>query len=120
MALTATQKQKARDYLGIPSITSLFRVGNQGPDLSERLDALSAESELRVVELLDAIDTSRTDITAARGRLKAEQVGDIKLNQRELKDRWREDYLLCRQLAVIVGMEVYDHPSRPKPPEVIA
>lgn len=122
MALTDTQKQKCRDYLGIPSLVGFLTVGNAGPDLVQRLDALSAEAEAQVIVLLTKIDTSRTDIEGARGRLKASEVGDIKLNQMELKQRWREDLYLCQQLGNIVQMAVQWHPSRSgnSTPEVIA
>lgn len=118
MALTDTEKQKCRDYLGIPSLTGFLTVGNAGPDLSERLDALSAEAEAQVTALLTKIDTSRTDIEGARGRLKASEVGDIKLNEKEIKQRWREDLYLCQQLGNIVQMDVRWHPAKRGCPEV--
>lgn len=113
MALTLEQKQKARDYLGVPSIRDWWLQGNSGPDLDLRMDELPAEAEARVVALLGKLDTSRTDIEGALGRLKAAEVEGIVLNPRELRDRWREDLKLCQQLAVVVAFEVKWHPALP-------
>lgn len=118
MALTETEKQQARDYLGIPSLTGFLTVGNTGPDLSERLDALNAEAETQVKALLTKIAASRADIESARGRLKAAEVGDIKLNPKEMRQRWKEDLYLCQQLGVIVQMGVCYHPAQRGCPEV--
>lgn len=113
MALTETQKQQAREYLGIPTVTGAFNLGSPGVTFDERIASLAGNTaaEDSFKALLAAITTSRTDIEAARGRLKAAEVGDIKLNPKELRQRWREDLELCERMARIINMEVVRHPA---------
>lgn len=115
MALTNAQRESVYEYLGYPTITYL---GNISQTLAVILDNLSANTETRVTDLITKIATSRTDIISAQGRLKASEVGDIKLNQGELKQRWQEDYRLCRQLSILLSVPIADHPAKRGCPEV--
>lgn len=108
MALTEAQKEQVYEFLGYPTVTTF---GTPSQTLATILASLTANTETRVAALLTLIATSRTDIAAARGRLKAAEVGDIKLNGNELRDRWREDYRLCRQLSILLGVPLEDHPA---------
>lgn len=118
MALTDAQREAVYEYLGYPTVTYL---GNPSQTLATILDNLTANTESRVSALLVKIATSRTDIDAATGRLKAAEVGDIKLNGQELPQRWKADYQLCRQLSILLGVPIQDHPAKPRSgPEVIA
>ena len=96
-------------------------MGTPGPTLTERLAELAnnPEAESAFKALLVKITASRTDIEAARGRLKAAKVGDVELNKGEIGTRWREDLELCEQLGLIINMPVYRHPSlRARAPRV--
>ena len=115
MALTAAQKEQVYEFLGLPTVTVF---GNPNNSLALILDSLTAPTEARVSALLTSITTSRTDISSAQGRLKAGKVGDIELNPKELKQRWKEDLRLCRHLGSLLGVPVADHPARTDCPEV--
>lgn len=111
MALTATEKQKAREYLGIPAISAGWAQETPNRTLEQQLDALAsnAEAEASFKAIIAKIDTSRADLETARGRLKAAEVGDVKLNANEIRQRWQEDLELCEQLGAIISMPVYRH-----------
>lgn len=117
MALTDAQRESVYEYLGYPTVTYL---GNPSQTLRTILDNLTANTESRVTALLTKIGTSRSDIDAAAGRLKAAKVGDIELNDQEIPQRWTADYQLCRQLSILLGVPINDHPGKPRGgPEVL-
>lgn len=111
MALTDAQREQVYEYLGYPTITFYANPSNT---LRQILDGMTANTEARVIVLIGQISTSRTDIVSARGRLKAGKVGDIELNKDEIKQRWREDYRLCQQLGILLGVPILTHPAKGK------
>lgn len=115
MALTDAQRESVYEYLGFPTVTEF---GSPSQTLATILDNMSSNAESRVVALIDLITTSRGDILSAQGRLKASEVGDIKLNQSEIKQRWQEDYRLCEQLSILLGVGIRRHPAKRSAPEV--
>lgn len=113
MAFDDTETQKVRDYLGLESLLTDSRYIFQTTRLEERLAALNAAAEARVKSLLAEIDTLRSDITAARGRLKAAELEGIKLNPKEIDQLWKEDLRLCRMLAQVISWPLKRHPALP-------
>ncbi|MNY06915.1 hypothetical protein D3C86_1396960 [compost metagenome] len=110
MALTETEKEAVRGYLGIPSVSAWVTAGNPGLNLTERLRNLSVEAEARVKALLAKIGASRTAIDGALDRTKASMVGAITLNPMEIPQRWEADFNLCQELGTILDFEVRNHP----------
>lgn len=113
MALTSAERQKVRDYLGLPTIFTDPRIVYQSPNLDTRLDALPADAETRIKALLAEIDTMRSNITAAQGRLKAAELEGIKLNPKEVDQLWKEDLRRCRMLGQVISTPVVAHPALP-------
>lgn len=110
MALTETEKEAIRGYLGIPSVSAWTAAGNPGLSLTERLQNLSVEAEARVKGLLAKIEASRTAIEEALGRTKASSVGSITLNPMEIPQRWEADFNLCQELGTILDFNLRNHP----------
>jgi hypothetical protein len=99
MAFTATEKANIIFYLGYPAKTIVPDSTSYSNVIAGRLDNNSVDIETIARDLLAKIVTSRAEIELAKGRLKASKVEDITLNDREMRDRWKEDSKLCRMLG---------------------
>lgn len=104
MPLLPAEVNAVKRYLGYDLITADAWRGDAAMGLDRnvaRLDDAALVSVRSVLTELAGIDTS---ITAARGRLKAESVGDLKLNRGEVTALRRERATVCQELARLLGV----------------
>lgn len=111
MALSATQKAQCRQYLGWS-----FGFNDRDSHLEQSFSGLATkpDEELLLTDTLEngGIILSLIDIdkklVLAHKRRKATNVGDIKLNAKELRDLRSEGNRFVGRLARLLGVEVRD------------
>lgn len=101
-ALTGAQKADIRLYVGWSA-----RFHQEDSRLEHALLALDgdADAQAQVLALVAACKTIDTDLTAAHARLKASEVGSIKLNASELLARRSEGRRLVGRICTILDVE---------------
>lgn len=110
MALTPTQRADVRRYLGWSARFHQF-----DSRLEQAMNALDTEPEHEAQitnpltgtppGILAALEDIDSKLTAAHSRLKADKVGSILLNRREMRQLYREGRRHTRRLAAILGVE---------------
>ena len=109
MALTATQKAQIRQYLGWS-----FGFADRDSHLEQSFNGIETEpqAELLITDtlanggILESLLQIDRELVLSRTRLKADAVGSIALNRREVKDLRREGDRFVARLAKILGVEV--------------
>lgn len=103
MALTDTQKAKIRQYLGWSA-----RYHTNDDALEKAMVTIGdlPEDEARVTAALTVLETLDTELTEARGRLKASVVGSITLNANEIAWLRSEGRRVVKRIAAILGVEI--------------
>lgn len=105
MALEAAEVNAIKRYLGYDLITADAWRGDGAAGLDRNLERLDADAETSVRAVLTELSSLDTAITAARGRLKAQQVGDLVLNGRqEIAALRRERSTVTRELGRMLGV----------------
>lgn len=115
MALTDTEKSNIRRYLGYPELEAAT-VYQQGMPrtietsfvLEQNMLNLTTTGITQVRGILAQIATSRTEIDASLGRLKASELKGIVLNPKELDQRKKHDRWLIGQLAAVLAVKLLD------------
>lgn len=111
---------KVKRYLGYPTLANRFNLYASVPLtvptalLLERhvraIDGLYALSEIE--DLIEEIECSRKLIKAASKRAGVSEVAySVKFNNRELSILWEEDYKIVEQLADLIFVPIYKHPT---------
>jgi hypothetical protein len=115
MALTDSEKSLIRRYLGYPEVTPVTiiqsgtaRFAQTAFVLEQNMLNLTPSGEMQVRAILAQLATSRTEIDASLGRLKAAKVGSITLNAAEMKQRKTHDRWLVCQLAAVLSVKPLD------------
>lgn len=73
---------------------------------------LDAYSKTIVVNIINEIECSRDKINKAKERLSVSEVQyAVKMNRYELQQLWQEDLKLCLQLANLLAVPLYWHPT---------
>lgn len=88
MALTDKQKEDVVLFLGWPTKTLVPDSTHFSNIFYDRLNNLSVEGEIKVIDLITKIDEVRTNIHEAQCRLVAEKVDNVTLNQDEIDELW--------------------------------
>lgn len=104
MALTAAQKNKILQLLNYPGKSLDSGTVLYDKILSDRLASLSVDTEALVVSILAGVATVETQIAAAPSRFISEQVGDIKLNDREIEKLRKERKILAREIGQLLDI----------------
>lgn len=113
MALTAAQKVAIKRHLGMNSAApSWYPYVDPFVAVGQILETLPAATEAECVVILTRLAAIETSLDAARSRLKAEQVGSIKLNGAEIRqlrgelNRWRAE------LSILLGVPRVNRPGQ--------
>lgn len=104
MALTAAEVNAIKRYLGYDLITADAWRGDAAAGLDRNISRLDSDAETSVQGVLTELAAIDTAIAAARGRAKAQQVGDLKLNLAELSTLRKERDTVSRELARLLGV----------------
>lgn len=104
MSLTPAEKNSIKRYLGLDLITADAWRGSGAAGLDRNLERLDADALVTVRALLTELAAVDASIPAARGRLKASEVGNITLNPAELTKLRRERSALAAELAALLGV----------------
>jgi hypothetical protein len=106
MALTDAQKAQVRRYLGYPDVNRASY-----PDLEGALDALSAEGETFVGELLTSLASVQTKLASAWDRQKVHRAEEVTLaGHDEILALRAEGYRLARDLGVALDVKPRRNP----------
>lgn len=99
MALTSAEKNKIVQLLGYGG--KILQAGSviYNKILNDRLNQLPADTEDIARGYLSQEAVIENQISCAPGRLIAQKVGDISLNNRELEDLRRERKRIAKELA---------------------
>jgi hypothetical protein len=104
MALTPTETNAIKRYLGYDLVTPDAWRGDAAAGLDRNIERLNAAGETTVRAVLTELAAVDTSITAARGRLKAAQVGKITLNAGEVPALLAERSRLSGELGRLLGV----------------
>lgn len=119
-SLSEKQIIKVKRYLGYPTLAHRFNLYANVPLavptallLEKHVRAIDGEFALEeITDLIDDIDCSRQAIKAAKKRAGITEVAySVKFNNAEVLILWEEDYKLCLQLADLLYVPVYKHPT---------
>jgi len=101
MALTDDQKSKIRHYLGYPDVNR-----RQHTHLESAFDALSAEGETRIGEMLVRLAALDTDLDGSWDRQKVIKAEEVTLaGFDEVRALRSEGVRICHQLGNVMDVE---------------
>ena len=111
MALSEAEKAKIRMYMGWSprffqtdvALEQAMKAVDELPEVLTLIQNGIGDSPPGVIASLEDIDVK---IVASHKRLKADEVGSIKLNRREQKQLYKEGKRLVSRLATLLGTEV--------------
>lgn len=106
MPLDPDEVNAIKRYLGFDLITPDAWRGDTAAGLDRNIERLDAAGETTVRAVLTELAAVDTAITAARGRLKASQVGKITLNAGEVPALLAERSRLAGDLARLLGVGI--------------
>jgi hypothetical protein len=113
MALTAAEKVSVKRALGYNSASeALYPIIPPPYSLNQVLDTLPAETETEVRSILTRLTAIETALDTAIGRLKAIQVGSIKLNDQETRQLRAERAAWRRELSTLLGVPLARAPGQ--------
>lgn len=105
MALTAAQKVAIKRHLGMNSAApSWYPYVDPFVAIGQILDTLPAATESECVVILTRLAAIEASLDAARSRLKASEVGSIKLNASEIGQLRAELHRWRRELSILLGV----------------
>ena len=119
-SLNDEEKSKTRQYLGyfnlqIRSVIYANQVQAvpQQEILEQNMQQILDETSLKTIQdIIEEIDCLRCEIKNARKRLRVSEVAySAKMNPYEISMLWQEDFKLCNQLAHLLAVPLYWHPS---------
>lgn len=102
MALTDSQKADVRYYAGW---SARFHQTDSGLEHAMLALASDAAHEAQVVALITEMKAIDQELTAARGRYKADSVGSIELNRSEPQQIRRDGKIKVRRMCSILGIQ---------------
>lgn len=103
--LDPAEVNAVKRYLGYDLITADAWRGDAAAGLDRNLERLDDDGVVSVRAVLTELAAIDTSITAARGRLKATQVGNLQMNARgELQALRKERTEVSRELARLLGV----------------
>lgn len=119
-SLDENYRSLTREYLGYFNLENRYILSSNQPIVlgqqqileTNMRNILDQVSLTRMIALIDEITTIRCQITSARSRLKVTEVAySVKMNNKEIKQLWNEDYKLCERLAHLLAVPLFWHPS---------
>ena len=102
--LLPAEVNAVKRYLGYDLITADAWRGNASAGIDRNIERLDDAAVTTVRGVLDELAGIDEAITAARGRRKASQVGDLTLNRAELADLRKERATVCKDLGRLLGV----------------
>ena len=119
MPLTAQEQARIRDVLGYLNVTAAASIQLGFPRASQALFLVQAsmgrvlpEAEDIIRKHLGECDRLDAELSAARSRLKAESLGELHLNPKELGDLRREQRYWAGRLADALGVPLNIYADR--------
>lgn len=114
MALTLTEQAEIRKYLGWNARWAQFDSALERAIsfVNQQSTGGDTSSEDQARTLLGKIQTIENEIDSARARFKADQVGTIKLNRREIAQLVERGETYIGQLARVFGVDVKGYALR--------
>lgn len=111
MPLTSDQQRKVRLHLKVLQtnrtgqyVGGVFETLEAATILQYAMDNLTADGVTTVTEQLTNLDTMRTEMVAARTRMQASEVRDIKLRADEFAARQEQYAYFVRELAATLDV----------------
>lgn len=106
MALTQLEKVRAMRYLGWPAKTVISGTTHYNNIINNRFDGLDSSSETVFREVMSRLECIDERLAKARARLAAAKVGDIELNENEVRELRSERIREIRELSDLVDIAV--------------
>lgn len=119
-SLTQEERSKVRRFLGYPNLETRYIISaNQplavpGQEILEQnmRNILDSYSLTQVREVIEEIEEIRCQIKDARRRIKVEKIANtLTTNKYELSMLWDQDWKFVEQLARLLAVKVYSHPT---------
>lgn len=106
MPLSASEVSQVKHYLGYEQTQDDGWISAGVRGLDDRVSRLESNGVTRAQALLTELASLDTSITEARARLKAVQVGELRINgRRELASLRAERIKVAQSLARLLGVE---------------
>lgn len=119
-ALNEDYRAKTRYYLGYFNLANRFILSSNQPVataqnqvLEENMRNILDQASLDIcVDVVDRITAIRCKIKEAKDRLSVQEIAyAVKMNNNEIEKLWNEDYRWCEQLAHLLAVPLYWHPT---------
>jgi len=118
--LTQSERATVRQYLGYFNLETRYAISANQPlavpgqeILEQNMRNILDEYSLEIVrEIITEIKEIRCQISEARRRLKVSKIANtLTTNRYEISMLWDQDWSFCSQLAKLLAVQVYSHPT---------